>query len=155
MPAGPGGSPDGGSGETRGKWLAGIVASAVIGPLAVFFLTREGGPLNPEDPPPLGGDISAVELSTANPCCSFSVNFQLEGYRGQDVTIEAVITEATTGVQSDPFPVTVVQPEADRDQAVITSEVPLEAGTFTVTYVLIDPDGMVLDRMTSGPVEVS
>ncbi len=138
------------AGETRWKWIVGLVVTAVLGPLTVFVLTREGGPIVDEDPHPLRGDITAVELGATNPCCDFSVEFALEGFRDEPATIWAVVTNQDSGAQGEEFEMWEVRPEADRDAAAVTGTIPFyDTGTFTVTFILVDRDGMELDRETS------
>jgi hypothetical protein len=126
--------------------------SAVVGPLVVFFLVRDGGPLNKKPPPSMGGTISDVQIAALNPCCSFSVNFTLEGFRGKTASVEAIVTDANSGATAGPVPAFTAVPDADKDQASYTADIPMSGyppGNYVVTFVLHAPNGSELDRMDS------
>lgn len=141
---------NGGNGGDRWKWwVAGIVAS-VLGGLVLFVLTHEGGPLNPKpDPPtpPMLGEITDVQMGTASPCCTFSVQVKLEGFNGQTCPVRWTLINLDTGAEEPGAIELQFTPEADVDQARADASVQVSTpGEYEVRFVLSDPDGVELDR---------
>ena len=102
--------------QAHHKWIIGLVASAVIGPLILWWLTHEGG---------------------------------------QTVHMTTFLTNAATGTQFKPVKAFDPRPDSDVDQASQETAVHiLGRGQYKVTFVLQDPDGTELDRVTSGVVTI-
>lgn len=135
------------------KWVLAIATPLVSG-LLLFVFTRPGGLLNPKDPPPRGGDISEVQLSDNNPCCTYSVNFTLKGFKGQTAHIRAYAVDAASGQPAGASLSWPAKPDADEDQALLTAHVPQRRGKSYVTFELVDPHGTVLDRKNTSPITV-
>jgi hypothetical protein len=135
------------------KWIIGLVATAVIGPLVLWYLTHEGGPFNAKNPPPLGGDISQIQPGRMNPCCTFVVNYSLRGFRGQEAHMKTFLTNTQTGIRTQQIKAFDPVPDSDVDQASQeTTVMIIGRGQYQVTFVLQDPKGTELDRMTSGVI---
>lgn len=143
--------------EGRSSKWATLVLSAVIGPLAIFGLTRPGGPLNHQDAPVLGGELTDVVFSdSTSACCWFSVQVELEGLKGQDALLTATVVDVGLQQESEPFEVLGFQAEAERDRARWDANVPISyPGTYYVRFVLYDPDGVELDRAESETFDVT
>lgn len=148
-PGGPGGpsSRVGAAGEKGSglwKWVGGVVAAILAGVL-VFILTHPGGPLNPVTPSPpaaIGAAIDNVQLSTGTPCCKFSVEVTITGFKGQKCLLSYIEIDASTGAQGTEQNAMTLTPEADTDQARGTVYAPItRAGTFVVRFILYDPKG--------------
>jgi hypothetical protein len=138
-----------------GKLIAGVM-SGVLAPLLIFALTRPDGPLNREDPPQLGGDIVDLDLSSASPCCIFSVGVEIDGFNGEPTVLNTSIIDAESGDALNSWDVLTFEPEADTDRARADAEVPIvDSGSYVVRFVLYDPDGVELDRAESNVIDVA
>jgi hypothetical protein len=143
--------------ESNTRWITTLLVSAVVGPLVVFLLVREGGVLNPSEPAARGGSISRVTLVSSDPCCVFSVKFVLQGFQGQTADLDAVVTDAASRRTAEPLTVTRPEPDAETYEASFTAGVPMSGyppREYFVTFVLHAPDGTELDRRNSDVVEV-
>jgi len=144
----------GGNGGDRAwvKWVAGIGAS-VLGGLVLFVLTHEGGPLNPKpskEAPPMSGDITDVQLGTPDPCCTFSVQVKLAGFNGRTCPVRWTLVNLDTGEEQSSAEELRFTPEANVDQARADAGVQVPtSGNYLVRFVLLDPDGVELDRADS------
>ena len=118
---------------------------AVVG----LFLPQDQPPVQATaaGPTAMGGEISDVQDSSDGACCTFSVQVELAGLNGRDCVLTTVVIDALDGSQT-PVPGDLVfTPEADIDRARADVEVPVAAaGTYSVRFILSDPDGVELDR---------
>jgi hypothetical protein len=110
-------------------------------------------------PPPaagaasMGGEITDVQSTVDDPCCTFSVKVALTGFDGQDCALTSTLV-AADGSQTDGDELTLT-PEADSDSARVDVAVSAQAaGTYSVRFVLRDPDGTELERFTTEPFDV-
>jgi hypothetical protein len=143
--------------------VTGIVAT-IVGSVVVFMLTREGGPLNPPKPttttrpsiaeaPPLAGEITDVQLSRGRPCCTYSVQVHLLGFKSQPCMVKTTIIDAASGNQGRPGTGPSFVPESNDDQATQEITVPIpRSGNFMVRFILYDPKGVELDRLDRSQV---
>ena len=100
----------------------------------------------------MGGDISDVQSTVEDPCCTFSVKISLTGFKGKDCTLAATLIDAegseTPGEEHQ------VTAEADTDSGRIDAAVFVPGpGTYRVRFVLRDPDGTELERFTTDPFD--
>jgi hypothetical protein len=137
---------------TRGGAVAAAVVGAIItvlGSIGVFWLTHVGGPAV------MGGTITDVQLTSGDPCCTFSVRVKLEGFKDRECTVYWSLVDVYTGFEEMRGPGLGFVSEADVDQARGDIEVPVRsAGTFVVLFFVIDPDGVELDRYTTDEFDV-
>jgi hypothetical protein len=140
------------------KTVAGIIAAlivTVLGAVLAFYLVGDEGLLTEEKVPVLGGDIKSVELANTSPCCTFTVQAEIEGMKDQSCSLYATIVDAQTGSTGSPIQLGTFQPEADKDRASFNFEVPItRAGDFYVHFSLVDPDGVELDSQDTSPIAV-
>jgi len=111
----------------------------------------------PEDKPPAPaalGEITDVQIGSRNPCCTFSVQVVLNGYKGQDCLLRAVVINSVDDSETAGGELTFI-PEADSDRARADAPVsPPSTGTYTARFILYDPDGVELDRANTAPFNV-
>lgn len=102
----------------------------------------------------MAGDIADVQLATGSPCCTFSVQVKLEGFKGKECPVRWTLVAANTGRSAPGSGETAFMPEANIDRARTDIEVPVYvAGSWFVRFVLYDPDGVELDRQDSETVQ--
>jgi hypothetical protein len=133
------------------KWIGGI-ATAVITAVLVLIFTNW---VKPPPHPPMGGYINDIEYVSTNPCCQFSVNFTLKGFKGQRAHLEAIVNDSDANTAYETVDLGTARPDADEDQASFPAELPIErAGDFDIAFVLFDPRGTELARKTTGIISV-
>ena len=102
----------------------------------------------------MAGEIVDVQSSVDDPCCTFSVKVSLTGFNGQDCTLTSTLVNTDDGSETDGDELTLT-PEADTDSARVDVAVYAEAaGTYSVRFVLLDPDGTELERFVTEPFDV-
>jgi len=133
--------------------LLSAIAALVVAAVAV------AGVFLPEDkpdppPPPMLGEIVEAQAGTRNPCCTFSVQVKVNGFNNRDCLLRTTLISSADGSETPGDELTFT-PEADADQARADASVSVStAGTYTVRFVLLDPDGVELDRLETQPFPV-
>lgn len=112
-------------------------------------------PTEAPEPSVMGGDIFEVELSSGDPCCTFSVGVELEGLQGEESVLSVVVFDADFDEAIDGWDVATLEAEADVDRAHTDAEVMIDvAGHYYLRFILYDPDGVELDHAETDAFEV-
>jgi len=99
------------------------------------------------------GDIPSVKDAGGDSCCTFTVRVELTGFKGRDCELTATLVDAD-GAET-PGETTMLTVEADTDRGSADVLVPAtETGTYSVRFVLRNPDGGELDRSETQPFDV-
>jgi hypothetical protein len=107
------------------------------------------------EPSVMSGDIFDVEMSSGEPCCTFSVGVELEGLQGEATVLNVVVIDAQLEEAVNSWDVVSLEAEADLDRARTDAEVPIDyAGSYIVRFILYDPNSVELDRAETDVIEV-
>jgi hypothetical protein len=117
--------------------------------------TLPSAPQNVASPTALGGEIVEVHDAGSDPCCTFAVQVELVGFNGRGCVLSAVLVDALDGSEIPAADDVTFTSEADTDRA--GTDVPVaveEPGSYSVRFVLTDPDGVELDRFETEAFDV-
>ena len=137
-----------GGGGRAAVWVPAIatVLAAVIGGIALW--------MNRDDDKDLAADIVEAQMSVINPCCEWSVQVDVKGFKGRSCTVEAEVF-LPNGEKVERAVVQEVTMDEDRDRANIPVSIPLPPGWYQVHFVVRGDNGLVLDRFGTPTVEVT
>ena len=81
---------------------------------------------------------------------------EVTGFDGKECVLSHVIIDQLDGAASEEEPVVAFTPEADTDRARDDIEIPIAAsGSYSVRFILRDPNGTELDRWETDPFDVT
>jgi hypothetical protein len=147
--------PDDHAEPKRSFWLSAPflsgTAALITAVVAVAGLFLPEDKPDPAPPPAMFGDIVEVQSGRHNPCCEFSVQVKLSGFKNHDCTLLSTLINTADGSETPGYEV-IFTPEGHVDQARASASVPaMTAGTYIARFVLYDPDRVELDRFETKP----
>jgi hypothetical protein len=134
------------------SFLSGSAAllTAVVA-VAGLFLPESQSSLGDRAPTPVMiGDVVDIQLAVRHPCCTFSVQVRLSGFRGQECFVRATLINVVDG--SETRGDEIFTSEADAYQARVNVSVSAATpATYIARFILYASDGVELDRSETMP----